>query len=109
MDIKKFAANLELDLKDFGEIFEIYIETTFSDLQELKAALRDGDAQRAHEKAHSIKGSSGNLGLDELYELAKQIDDRARVNSLNGLEDLVRDFDERYDRLVEDFKKSRSR
>ena len=108
MDIKKLAENLELDLEEFSEIFEIYIETTSSDLQELKVALRDGDAKRAHEKTHSIKGSSGNLGIDELYELAKQIDDRARVNSLNGLEDLVRNFDEIYKRLVEEFEKSRS-
>ena len=109
MDIKELAENLELDLEDFNEIFEIYMETTSSDLQELKVALRDGDAQKAHEKSHSIKGSSGNLGLNELYELAKQIDDRARVNSLNGLEDLVSDFYERYEKLVEDFEKSRSR
>ena len=107
MDIKKLAENLDLDLEDFNEIFEIYMETTSSELQELKAALQDGDAERAHEKSHSIKGSSGNLGLDELYELAKQIDDRARVNSLNGLEDLVRNFDERYEKLVEDFKRNR--
>ena len=107
MDIKKLAENLELDLEDFNEIFEIYIETTSSDLQELKAALRNGDAQKAHEKTHSIKGASGNLGLDELYELAKQIDDRARVNSLNGLEDLVTSFDERYEKLVEDFERNR--
>lgn len=107
MDIKKLAENLELDLEDFNEIFELYMETTSSDLQELKAALQDGDAKRAHEKTHSIKGASGNLGLDELYELAKQIDDLARVNSLNGLEDLVRSFDERYKKLVEDFERNR--
>ncbi len=107
MDIKELAENLELDLEEFNEIFEIYMETTSSDLQELKAALRDGDAERAHEKSHSIKGSSGNMGLDELYEIAKQIDDCARVNSLNGLEDLVKNFDERYERLVEDFERNR--
>ena len=107
MDIKKLAENLELDLEEFNEIFEIYIETTSSDLQGLKAALRDGDAERAHERAHSIKGSSGNMGFDELYELAKQIDDRARVNSLNGLEDLVGSFEERYEKLIKDFGKNR--
>lgn len=107
MDIKQLAENLELDLEEFNEIFEIYMETTSSDLQEIKAALQDGDAERVHEKAHSIKGSSGNLGLDELYKLAKQIDDRARVNSLNGLEDLVSDFYERYEKLVEDFERNK--
>ncbi|MGP8331729.1 MAG: hypothetical protein ACT6FB_05245 [Methanosarcinaceae archaeon] len=45
--------------------------------------------------------------LAENPELAKQIDDRASVNSLNGLEDPVRSFDERYEKLVEDFERSR--
>jgi len=107
MDVKKLAENLGLDLEDFNELFELYMEVTSSEFQELKAAFRDGDVERVHEKAHSIKGSSGNLGLDELYELAKQIDDRARVNSLNGLEDLLRSFNERYEKLVEDFERKR--
>ena len=107
MDTKKLAENLELDLEDFNELFELYMEITSSEFQELKAALRDKDAEKVHEKAHSIKGSSGNLGIDELYEVAKQIDDHALVNSLDGLEDLVRSFDEKYEKLVEDFERSR--
>ena len=105
MEIQSLAKNLGLDLEDFNEIFEIYAETTSSDLEELKQALRYGDAQRAHEKAHSIKGASGNLGLDEVYELAKEIDDRARANSLDGLGDAVHELREKHENLVEDFKK----
>ncbi|MBW1614872.1 MAG: Hpt domain-containing protein [Deltaproteobacteria bacterium] len=81
------------------------METTSSDLEELKRALDQGDAEKVHQKAHSIKGASGNLGLNELFELAKEIDDSARVNSLNGLESLVQAFYEKYERLVEEFGK----
>ncbi|HDH86975.1 MAG TPA: Hpt domain-containing protein [Desulfobacteraceae bacterium] len=105
MQIQNLADNLGLDVEDFNEVFEIYMETTSSDLEELKRALDQGDAEKVHQKAHSIKGASGNLGLNELFELAKEIDDSARVNSLNGLESLVQAFYEKYERLVEEFGK----
>ncbi len=107
MDLEKLAENIGLEVEDFNEVFELYVETTSPDLEELKAALVKGDAQEVHKTAHSIKGSSGNLGLDELYELAGEIDDHARKQSLDGLEDIVRVFSEKYQELVEDFKRSR--
>lgn len=39
MEIRKLAENLGLDVEDFSEILEIYMETTSSDLEELKEAL----------------------------------------------------------------------
>jgi len=108
MEITKLADNLGLDADDFVELFELYMQTTACDLKELRAGLKAGDAEQVHKKAHSIKGSSGNLGLDELYRLARDIDDRARVGSLDGLEDLLQVFDNKYENFVEDFEKDRS-
>ncbi|MDY6843785.1 MAG: Hpt domain-containing protein, partial [Thermodesulfobacteriota bacterium] len=70
MEIQKLADNLELEVDDFNELFGIYMESTSADLEELKASLTIGDAERVHKLAHSIKGSSGNLGFHELYEMA---------------------------------------
>jgi len=106
MEVKNLAENLGLDTEEFNEIFEIYMESTASDLEELKDALQAGDAEKAHQKAHSIKGASGNLGLNELFELAKEIDDSARANSLDGLETLVQVFCEKYEGLVEELGKA---
>lgn len=103
MELSKLAENLGLEQEEFNEIFEIYMESTTNDLGELIAAINSGDAEKAHEKAHSIKGASGNLGLDELFELAKQIDDQARNNSLTGLDNLVQDFKTKYNALAEEF------
>ena len=106
METTKLPENIGVDVEDFKELFELYMETTSSDLEQLKAALNAGDAENVHEKAHSIKGASGSLGLNELYETAKAIDDRARANSLDGLENMVQSFSERYEKLVEEFEKS---
>jgi HPt (histidine-containing phosphotransfer) domain-containing protein len=106
MEAKKLAENLGLEEDEFTELFSLYKETTSSDLKALKFAIRAGDAEKAHEKAHSIKGASGNLGLDELYETAKAIDDRARVNSFDGLENMFQEFWESYEKLVRELEKT---
>ena len=106
MELEKLAERLGLDVEDIRELIELYMETTTSDLAQLKGAIETKDAELAHAKAHSIKGASGNLGLDEMYELAKEIDDRTRVNSLNGLEKMVQVFQKKFNSLVNDFEKS---
>ena len=106
MEAKKLAENLGLEEEEFTELFGLYKETTSSDLKELKFAITAGDAEKAHEKAHSIKGASGNLGLNELYETAKAIDDRARVNSFDGLENMFQEFWESYEKLVRELEKA---
>lgn len=108
MEFEKLAQSLGLDLEDIRELFELYVETTTTDLAELKGAIEANDAQLAHSKAHSIKGASGNLGLDEMYSLAKEIDDRARENSLDGLEGLIQALGQKYNRLVTEFEENDS-
>ena len=106
MEAKKLAENIGLEEDEFIELFGLYKETTSSDLKELQFAISVGDAEKAHEKAHSIKGASGNLGLNELYETAKAIDDRARVNSFDGLENMFQEFWENYEKLVRELEKA---
>lgn len=101
MEIQNLAENVGLDVEDYNELFELYMQTTSSDLEQLKSALDVGDAEKAHERAHSIKGASGNLGLTELYEAARAIDDRAISNSIDGLEEMVQEFSEKYKKVVE--------
>ena len=103
MELEKLAERLGLDVEDIRELLELYVETTTSDLAELKEAIEAKDTQLVHAKAHSIKGASGNLGLDEMYNPAKEIDDLARVNSLDGLENMVQALQEKFNSLVEEF------
>ena len=105
MDLNELTERLGLDVEDIRELLELYVETTTSDLAQLKGAIETKDAELAHAKAHSIKGASGNLGLDEMYELAKEIDDPARANSLDGLKNIVQVLQETFNSLVEEFEK----
>ena len=105
MELEKLAERLGLDVEDIRELLELYVETTTSDLAQLKGAIEAKDAQLAHAKAHSIKGASGNLGLAEVYELAREIDDQARANSLDRLNEMIQVLEEKFNSLVKDFVK----
>ena len=45
---------------------------------ELCIAMEDGDRHKAFRAAHTLKGVSGNLGLDRLYSSASQLADVLR-------------------------------
>jgi len=104
VEIAILAEKLGLDVEDIVELLELYIENVASDLSELDTALKAGDAAEVHKRSHSIKGASGNLGLNDLYEIACEIDNKARLNEIQGLDFMVQNFKEKYDGLVDEFK-----
>ena len=81
------ADNLGLDEDECIELLELFVETTASNLNKLHSGLAAGDSGQVSEAAHTIKGSSANLGLMEIAETAKGIEERARQNILEGAAD----------------------
>ena len=80
---------LEL-LNDLNEMVE-------ESIPQLKQALDDSDFKTIKEKAHSLKGSSGNLGLNIMYEntmnLEKSADSDDKDSALKCLSSLEEDFE----------------
>jgi HPt (histidine-containing phosphotransfer) domain-containing protein len=85
MNCKELAENLGLEEEEYLELLELFVETTASNLDKLQSGLADGDSGEVSEAAHTIKGSSANLGLKEIAESAKGIEERARQNDLQGV------------------------
>ncbi len=102
MKLSEIAERLDLDMEDIKELMGLYVETTASDLKELKMAVESKNSEEVHKKAHSITGASGNLGLTELYEIAVKINSVARGNSLDGIESMVEEFSEKFNQLIKD-------
>jgi HPt (histidine-containing phosphotransfer) domain-containing protein len=80
MNTKELAQNVGLEEEEFIELAEIFLEACVSDLDRLEHALAIEDAQGVSVAAHSIKGAAVNLGIDEVFELAKGIELRACRN-----------------------------
>ncbi len=83
------AAELGLEPDDYRELLELFGEAGRSDLEKLRTAVSSGDARAVEEASHSFKGASGNLGFEELHELAADIVRRARSGDMEGIDKLT--------------------
>ncbi len=74
------------------DIVGIFLEDTPQRLAELRESLAAGDQQRFTRAAHSIKGSSSNLGAVQLRALSEKLEQQSR-SSLNGLTGLIAELE----------------
>lgn len=77
------------------EILTVFQAEVPRRIDRLKTAWRAGEAAAVQRAAHSLRGSSGNIGADALFEVCRQIDERAKRGEL-GIEDLVEALDREY-------------
>ena len=75
------------------EIIGIFLEDTPARIGELRQALASGDQAQFTRAAHSIKGSSSNLGARELREVSSDLEHRAKEHGVAGLEPRVVDLE----------------
>ena len=71
------------------EIAGIFLEDTPQRIAELDDSLAAGDVLKFTRAAHSIKGSSSNLGAMILRAAAEKLEQQARTKGLHGVSDLV--------------------
>ena len=71
------------------EITAIFLEDTPRRLAELDESLAAADVSRFSRAAHSIKGSSANLGAMVLRGAAEKLEHEARHNGLSGVAALL--------------------
>ena len=80
------------------EIIAIFLEDTPERITELEAAFAAGDLVKFSRAAHSIKGSSANLGAAALRLVAGQLEERSRGPDVAGLPPLVASLKAEFDR-----------
>jgi HPt (histidine-containing phosphotransfer) domain-containing protein len=71
------------------EITGIFLEDTPVRIAELDQSLAAGDGPKFTRAAHSIKGSSANLGAMALRAVAEKLEHQSRTSGLGGLAPLV--------------------
>jgi len=103
MDIKAAADGLGLDEDEFSEIVELFIDTAQSDINKLQEGFENGDAEKAANAAHSLKGASGTLGFMDISDIAKQAEEDAKNNDLDKLADSVTKLNAHFQQLVSEF------
>ena len=111
------AKDQELDRDMLNELVEVMgrefrtlVNSFVSDgerrMAALEQAVREGDAERVREVAHSFKGSSSNLGVPRLAELClglERLAREARLEDAAGILNEAREAFRRARRELDDF------
>lgn len=74
------------------EIIVIYLEDTPQRIAELEQSLTAGDVACFSRAAHSVKGSSANLGAAVVRQIAEQLEHHSNKQGLVGVDHLVTDL-----------------
>jgi len=100
MDFNDLALRLGIDEEEFKELVELFITTTCSDIKKIKNSISDHTLADAAAASHSIKGAAGNLGFDEIFSLAGQMEMQAKGGSLDNFDVYVRDLEKKVNALI---------
>ena len=89
MDLIQLGENLGLEPSEFADIVTLFVTTAESDIEKIKRGVLQNDALSVSEAAHSLKGSSGNLGFLEMSKIALTVEKQASDHNLSGFEDMT--------------------
>lgn len=81
IDINEIANELDFTIDDVRMLIGIFLDTAQDSLNNLETSIRENNFEEIAQFAHSIKGSSANLRLKEISELAKTIELKAKNKS----------------------------
>ncbi len=74
LDYDDMAKNIGLKSKHIPLLIASFLEESEPILQKLDTAIQANDYETIRGAAHSLKGSSGNLRFNELYEMSREME-----------------------------------
>lgn len=78
------------------EFIDMFFTDTPMVLQRLHDSVKAGDASATREAAHSLKGSSSNLGAEIMWEYCKELEMQAKDGLLDNAERLLAQIEAEY-------------
>ena len=99
MNFKALADDIGLEVDEYRELIELFIDTGSADFLMIQKALANSDAEQVKRSAHTIKGAAGNLGLMDVSETARTIEEGAINNQLDRLTPAVHTLKSQFDAI----------
>ena len=94
--LREFQAEGEPDL--IQELVSLFKRETPSQIEAIRAAITAGDAERLRKAAHSLKGSSANLGVRLVSVLGAELEKKGRSGTVEGAGALLAQLEREYAR-----------
>jgi PAS domain S-box-containing protein len=83
-----------------GELFELYSKDTQARLADLHLALKEQDARALQRAAHSLKGSSSNLGVRQMAALCTELEENLEHGVMDGAGVTLSQLEEEFKRVL---------
>src|SRR5205085_3032147 len=82
-----------------AELLAVYLRDTPPRLAALHEAVARADAEALRRAAHSLKGSSSQIGAVQIVRLCTDLEHQARIADLTGASETLRRLDKAFDRV----------
>lgn len=100
-----FSEMQELMEEALGEFIVTYLENSPKLIQQIGQGLSgDVDLDAVYHNAHQLKGGSGSIGAMKVFQLSREIEEKARSSDATGFEDLYLELQQAYERAVVELK-----
>lgn len=87
------------DMEFLKELIEIFKADCPERLAGISRAIKEKDFNALDETAHSLKGSSGNLGLTRVYELSWKLEKMGKAENIEGANKTFKQLEEEIERF----------
>lgn len=91
-NIENFIKDTGIGKEDAKELFEDFIEYLPNILYDIKKSIDGEDFETLGKLAHQLKGSSGNLRITLIYELAMELQEYARKKEKEKCKEITNDM-----------------
>lgn len=89
------------DVEFLKELVEMFNAEFPEKLAGISRAINENNFKALDETAHSLKGSSGNLGLTRVYELALKLEKMGKGEDISGADETFKELEEELERFRE--------
>ena len=87
------------DIEFLKELIEIFKADCTEKLAGISRAIKEKDFNALDETAHSLKGSSGNLGLTRVYSLSWKLEKVGKAKNMEGANNIFKQLEEEFERF----------
>ena len=84
------------DSDPLSELIDLFLDDSAARLASLRNARKANDSRAFYRAAHTLKGSSGNMGARRMASICDYLEDAGRKGSLEGLGPLLNALEEEF-------------
>ena len=100
MTSEKITVKVDKDLED---LIPGFMQRRREDVASIRASLSAGDLDKVRITGHSMKGTGGGYGFDELSQIGSRLEKAAQAGDADAISSLVTRLEDYLDKVVVEY------